>query len=208
MERRLCRSPGLRALEGTITDPWAESLELRVWKCVRTKVMNNDNQTKDYNLSPQGPRWTVCVGGATLKGTRGDWLCEKASELGAFALQPLACERSKGTIKERKKEHKVLHDSDSVLILERCNRTGGRESRYQRWSRISVSAAKQSLRLHCLDLNPEMEVKELARKIKGTDTALLAKQGGSHIGSLVGESLLEGNGYLIIGPEGGTSRNH
>lgn len=67
----------------------------------KLRWLYNDHRTKAGNLFLQGPRWTICVGGATLKGSRGDWLCEKASELGAFALQPLACDRSRGAIKER-----------------------------------------------------------------------------------------------------------
>lgn len=43
------------------------------------------------------PLFTLAVACTTLKGGRGDWLVEKATELGAFALLPILTERSPGS---------------------------------------------------------------------------------------------------------------
>ncbi|WIA32882.1 hypothetical protein OEZ86_006056 [Tetradesmus obliquus] len=50
----------------------------------------------------QGPQWVVAAACLTLKGGRTDWLIEKATELGAYALLPLVTERSQtGTTKSK-----------------------------------------------------------------------------------------------------------
>lgn len=41
-----------------------------------------------------GPRWVLAVGCTTLKGSRADWLVEKATELGAAEIVPLVTQRS------------------------------------------------------------------------------------------------------------------
>lgn len=43
------------------------------------------------------PLFTLAVACTTLKGGRGNWLVEKATELGAFALLPILTERSHGS---------------------------------------------------------------------------------------------------------------
>ena len=40
------------------------------------------------------PEIVLCVAGGNLKGGRGDWLAEKATELGVSVLVPVLCERS------------------------------------------------------------------------------------------------------------------
>ena len=43
----------------------------------------------------RGPKWEVVAALGGLKGGRADWLVEKATELGAWALQPLLTHRSR-----------------------------------------------------------------------------------------------------------------
>lgn len=68
------------------------------------------------------PRVTLAVGMPANE--RMDWLVEKATELGAAALQPLLCERSvlrlQGERAERKREH---WQAQAVAAAEQCGRT-------------------------------------------------------------------------------------
>jgi 16S rRNA (uracil1498-N3)-methyltransferase len=68
------------------------------------------------------PRVTLAVGMPANE--RMDWLVEKATELGAAALQPLLCERSvlrlEGERAERKREH---WQAQAVAAAEQCGRT-------------------------------------------------------------------------------------
>lgn len=68
------------------------------------------------------PRVTLAVGMPANE--RMDWLVEKATELGAAALQPLLCERSvlrlDGERADRKREH---WQAQAVAAAEQCGRT-------------------------------------------------------------------------------------
>ena len=68
------------------------------------------------------PRVTLALGMPANE--RMDWLVEKATELGAAALQPLLCERSvlrlQGERAERKREH---WQAQAVAATEQCGRT-------------------------------------------------------------------------------------
>lgn len=150
-----------------------------------------------------GPKWRLCVGVAGLAATRGDWLVEKASELGAFSLQP-------------------------VLPLGQAGEeTGGREER-ARWQRLATAAAKQCLRLHALVLLPALPldgVLETLRRAGGgggpcgcppspsptspPPLLLVAAQGGLPLRSALSGAALagavRGGGTLVVGPPAGHS---
>ena len=111
-----------------------------------------------------GMDWEVVAAFGGLKGGRGDWLVEKAAELGARTLTPLLTERSAAIGK---------------------GEGSGRESR---WGRVAHAASKQSLRACGLIVNAPTNVAELCAEIErdgASRLTLLAAAGAPPIGDVV-----------------------
>lgn len=130
-----------------------------------------------------GMDWEVVAAFGGLKGGRGDWLVEKAAELGARTLTPLLTERSAAIGK---------------------GEGSGRESR---WGRVAHAASKQSLRACGLIVNAPTDVAELCAEIERDGSSrltLLAAAGAPPIGDVVraaGADVAR-SGRILIGPEG------
>jgi len=130
-----------------------------------------------------GMDWEVVAAFGGLKGGRGDWLVEKAAELGARTLTPLLTERSAAIGK---------------------GEGSGRESR---WGRVAHAASKQSLRACGLIVGAPTNVAELCAEIErdgASRLTLLAAAGAPPIGDVVraaGADVAR-SGRILIGPEG------
>jgi len=118
---------------------------------------------------------------------RFDWLIEKATELGAAAIEPVVCERSvlrlSGERAERKREH---------------------------WQAVAVAAAEQSGRTRVPVIAPVRSLTQavaLAGRESGTPNWLLSLAEAVPMAERVVQDLDEGMGWLRIysGPEGGFS---
>lgn len=115
----------------------------------------------------QGPKWTLAAACLTLKGGRTDWLIEKATELGAYAVLPLITERSQnGTTqtKFRSISNKAAAVPDGDF----------QESRLQR---LALAATKQSLRAHALQLLPAQPLSELLPTLQQSPVSLVGTAG-------------------------------
>eukprot|EP00210_Caulerpa_lentillifera_P002155 g2069.t1 len=129
------------------------------------------------------PRLILYVACGSLKGNRADWLIEKATELGASSFIPLLSERS-SVIGSHKREN----------------------DRIERWKRVSLSASKQCLRTHLMEIESPLEFKQFKDWVK-TRVSLFAINGGLSLHSLLhteqDPSLTDSSEIvLIIGPEG------
>lgn len=82
-----------------------------------------------------GVRWRLAVAG-TLKGGRGDYLIEKACELGAYSVLPLSTDHARMPIAGERS----------------ASRGGSGGGRASRWRRLAVAASKQCLRDHLLQI--------------------------------------------------------
>ncbi|GMH32686.1 hypothetical protein BSKO_00520 [Bryopsis sp. KO-2023] len=149
-----------------------------------TKVQCSD----EPHIQPWvGPKLELAVACGGLKGGRGDWLVEKATELGAFSLIPLLSSRSQ-------------------IVGGRASRkeVSGRESR---WERVAQAAMKQSLRLHALDIKSPMGVEQLEQLIRTSNQSFIAIANAPpvlHALEQLGKDNEHGESsdLLIIGPEG------
>ena len=137
-----------------------------------------------------GPRFRVAAALGSLQGGRAEFLVEKAAELGAEAVLPLLTSRS-----------------DDV-----------RAGRVERLRRVALSASKQSLRLHHLEVAEPATVAEVTGMIQGgsegatspSPLALLAAQGAPPLATyaeVLRPLSCETPGrsapaFLLVGPEG------
>ena len=134
----------------------------------------------------RGPRFRVAAALGSLQGGRAEFLVEKAAELGAAAVVPLLTARS-----------------DTV-----------RAGRVERLRRVALSASKQSLRAHHLEVTEPVSVAEMAGVIQGEAAevgagapagglALLAAQGAPPLASYSGAlRSAAAPTFLLVGPEG------
>lgn len=131
-----------------------------------------------------GVPWTLAVAGASsgLAGGRGDWLVEKAGELGAAALVPLETARAKG-------------------------RAGGRDGR---WGRLAIAAAKQSLNAHAVAVEEPAGLPAALARAAASPLALVAAAGAppvaavlaAHKKVLTAAAAASATCWLFVGPEG------
>jgi 16S rRNA (uracil1498-N3)-methyltransferase len=125
-------------------------------------------------------RFEWWVAAAVPKGTRGDWMVEKLSELGASRFVPLITGRS-------------------VVSVEGKNKLA-------RWERLAGEAAKQSKRRGVMKIGEAVEIERFVAELQPPgwylsldDRALnISDMVRSFVGNQTGSKLA-----LLIGPEGG-----
>jgi 16S rRNA (uracil1498-N3)-methyltransferase len=124
------------------------------------------------------PRLILAAG--VIRAVRMDLLIEKASELGAAEFWPLRCARS------------VVREPSS--------------ERRERWRRISLAAAKQSLRSRSMEIHELADVGAMARRLPKTAFAAICMAGATPLSAMIrgmGDSLRTSPAVaLAIGPEG------
>ncbi|MFH1227480.1 MAG: RsmE family RNA methyltransferase [Planctomycetota bacterium] len=125
----------------------------------------------------QTPQLHITVASAIPKGSRMDWLVEKAAELGASEFIPIITRRS------------VIRDADRKL---------------HRWQNIAVAAAKQTGQNTLLHISPPVAFSRIISQASSYDLVLIAVPSAPE-GSL--EEMMEKSGnprriLYLIGPEG------
>lgn len=116
---------------------------------------------------------------ALASGDKMDWVVQKAVELGAVAIQPVAAERSVLKLAGDRADKRVAH-----------------------WQQIAVAACEQSGRNRVPQVAPILPLaKYLAQGFDGT--RLILAPGAA--GALAGKARPGGPLALLIGPEGGWS---
>ena len=129
--------------------------------------------------------WTLAVACGSLKGGRGDWLVEKATELGASRLIPLLTARSptigssrgsgnewKARSKSKKRGGDDGDDDDSLSSSIKTGREG-------RWQRVAAAAMKQCLRPRAMEIEaPTTMVQLCSRCAAEVTNASDARTGG------------------------------
>jgi 16S rRNA (uracil1498-N3)-methyltransferase len=125
---------------------------------------------------PQIGKPKLILAAALIRGSRMDFMVEKAAELGADELWPLLCER--GTAREPG--------------AQRC----------ERWHRIALAAAKQSLSPHAMTISQPIDVSAMLRRIPPEAVALLCTPGARSAAALIRQSQPQAV-VVACGPEGG-----
>jgi len=162
------------------------------WLNSQNKTGSLVRLTSEIIHAPSEPwEWTVAVACGSLKGGRGDWLVEKAAELGAAALLPLLTTRSptiagsdrnsgstsrgsrgggggggrKGNTPNKKRgdstDENDSSSSSSSSSGGEAAAAGGREAR---WHRVSLAAMKQCLRPRAMEIYSPCTVQDLCSK--------------------------------------------
>lgn len=129
------------------------------------------------NLGESHLRCTLAPG--VLKGSRFDWLVEKATELGVAAFIPLLTERSE---------------------------VAPGRNKLERWQRLARAAMKQCCRSVCPAVQQPLTFPEICGRVIEHDLTLIADFSGGPVPALppAGESESP-HVLVVIGPEGGLS---
>ncbi len=117
----------------------------------------------------------IILATALIKGPRMDFIVEKAAELGATALWPLACARS------------VMRNPG--------------EERLARWRRLSLAGAKQSLSPCRMEIRAPLTVAEAAREVPQGTLAAVCVEGAEPLGAIVRRTRPRAM-LIACGPEG------
>lgn len=129
--------------------------------------------SEPQQVSWQGPRWILAAACLTLKGGRTEWLIEKATELGAYAVLPLITERSQtGTTKSKFKSLSSKASKGSNAASE-----SGDEFNSGRLQRLALAATKQSLRPHALQLLPAQHLQDILPTLQQSPVSLVGTVG-------------------------------
>jgi len=120
-------------------------------------------------------RTRIILAAAIVKGPHMDFMVEKAAELGASELWPLACAR--GVVQSPGAE------------------------RLKRWRRLALGAAKQSQSAAAMEIQAPISFDEMIREVPLKTLAVVCAQGGRPLGELVRR--VHPRAILIaVGPEG------
>ncbi len=135
------------------------------------KVSDEEIILENETITEKEPKIKLTLAVAVPKGQRIDFLIEKVSELGVDSIVPILCHRS------------VVNPGKGKI---------------ERWRRIAIEASCQSGRNIVPIISDAVEFKEILKKAKEYDKAIIcAKQGKPLL-----EKELAGNVMIIIGPEG------
>jgi 16S rRNA (uracil1498-N3)-methyltransferase len=128
---------------------------------------------------------------------RMDWLVEKATELGAAAIQPLACERSVLRVSGERAERRLAHwQGVAAAAAEQCGR-----------SRLPRLEAMRPFTAWCRTLDASAaETAPEVRRPPGAGFVLSVAEGAPPFAAAVAAPLRAGAPLLFLsGPEGGLS---
>lgn len=122
---------------------------------------------------------TLCV--SPIKGSRMDWLVEKATELGIERLIPIIFRRTVVRIEEEKSKEKI-----------------------ERWRRIAIEAARQSGRVRVPEILSPCPLRSLDSLIKDINNrwVFYEKESQKRLKEILA-SYQNGKVCIVVGPEGG-----
>src|ERR1700685_1453265 len=110
--------------------------------------------------SPPSPaRLRLILAAAIVKGPRMDFIVEKAAELGAAELWPLACARA------------VVQSPGA--------------ERLKRWRRLALPAAKQSQSAAAMEVRAPIGIDDMIRGVPPKTLAVICAQGGRSLGEVI-----------------------
>ena len=142
-------------------------------KEVYLKVLDAVPRPKEKRL-----KITLCV--SPIKGTRMDWLIEKATELGIERIVPTIFRRTVVRIEEERSKEKT-----------------------ERWKRIAVEASRQSGRFTVPEILLPVPLRGLPAYLSGKERwAIYERESERKLKDAI-ESLKEDAISLVVGPEGG-----
>jgi 16S rRNA (uracil1498-N3)-methyltransferase len=118
----------------------------------------------------------LVLAAAVIKGSRMDFLVEKAAELGAAELWPVLCAR--GVARE----------------------VGG--ERLARWRRLATAAAKQSLAPRATEVIAPLKLGDLIRRLNGGRLCVVLSAGAPPLGAILRGARERAPLLLLCGPEG------
>jgi len=118
----------------------------------------------------------LILAAALIKGSRMDFLVEKAAELGASALWPILCARS------------VAKNPGAERVM--------------RWRRLAEAAAKQSLAPQVMEIRTPISVADMAQNVPKETLAVVCSAGAEPLGPVLRRSRPRAI-ILACGPEGG-----
>ncbi len=125
--------------------------------------------------SPSRARTRIILSAAIVKGSRMDFVVEKAAELGASELWPMVCARG--------------------LV-----RSPGAE-RLARWRRLALAAAKQSQSAAAMEVRSPIGVDDMIRSVPSGTLAVICARGCDPLGAVIRR--VHPPAILIaVGPEG------
>ena len=127
----------------------------------------------ESKMAREHPR--IILAAAIVKGPRMDFVVEKAAELGASELWPIASARS------------LVRDPG--------------DERIARWGRLALAAAKQSLAPSPMTIRAPLAFDDLIRAVPPATLAIVCRQGARPLGDVLGEMQLH-TVLLACGPEG------
>ncbi len=131
-------------------------------------------------LAAPGDTPEIVLAAGLIKGPRMDLLVEKAVELGASELIPLLAARS------------VVHDIS--------------EHRVERWRRLAITAAKQSLAPCRMAIRAPMTIAQLVGAVPKDTLTVVCAMDGAPLSAIVRE-VNPSRIMLACGPEGGFDAN-
>ena len=129
---------------------------------------------------PPDHRIQLVLATALPKYSRQQWLLEKCTELGVDKLIPLQCRRS------------VAGKSFSNIT-------------FQRWTRWTIEASKQSERLFLPQISAKLKLDKLLEKLSDYDLSLVGSPDRRSVsfGDIAARAHRTNNVLIIVGPEGG-----
>ena len=179
--RVLRAKPGQRVW---LVDEAANSYEAEVLEVGET---GTDLKLLSLAAAPVTPV-RIILGQALLKSKKMDWVVQKATELGADLIIPLATARA------------------IVKVA------GGEVRRLERWRKIAREAAKQSRRTSLPGLEEPLPFRAFIEGCPGTRKLILTEDGGTALKDLLDQGPGEAAAgeapavLLAVGPEGGWTK--
>lgn len=134
---------------------------------------------------PPAPLAPIVLAQAILKGDRMNWMIQKATELGVAEIIPLLTSR--------------------VIVRPPAGRV---QTTQARWQRIAVDAAQQSEQWTYPKIIQPMTLSDLFKHVPHATLrcALLERSAEQRLGSLSINHTFQGTIALVVGPEGGWTR--
>ncbi|CCQ94323.1 Ribosomal RNA small subunit methyltransferase E [[Clostridium] ultunense Esp] len=126
----------------------------------------------------------VTLAQGLAKGEKMDWIIQKATELGVFAILPFTSSRTIVKLDKTKAQERIL-----------------------RWQRIAKEAAEQCHRTHLPQILPPVPYEKLLQMAQGYDFSFIPyeKEGSRSLFPFVERIPVNRRILVVIGPEGGFS---
>lgn len=160
-----------------------------IGKAAKAEIIAINAQTVNLKLisyleEAQEPNIKLNLIQGLTKGEKMDYIVQKAVELGIYSVIPFEATRSVVKYDRQKKEQRVT-----------------------RWQKIAYEASKQCRRNIIPQIKPINSLKEIINEIPSTAAVLVLYEGETMLGlKNILQSTQQDNIYIIVGPEGGFTK--